>query len=103
MDSYEPGEAVPQSGETCSPEAELSRRLRRFAELRGWERASTPAALILNLVSEVGEVAQHFRWLSPTQAAVIMEDQCSARQIGEELGDGSTSSAWFWPARVFLS
>ena len=75
-------------GDDCSATtAELQQRLREFGEARGWDRVSTPTALLLSLVGEVGEVAQHFRWLTPTQAAAVMQDEQTAKQVREEIAD----------------
>ncbi|MEV6282759.1 nucleotide pyrophosphohydrolase [Kribbella sp. NPDC051770] len=62
-------------------------RVRRFAEDRGWDAISAPAALLLNLVAETGELAQLFRWLAPGQTVVGTADHPFAAEVRAELGD----------------
>ena len=45
--------------------AELQGAIRRFAEARGWEPYHSPKNLAMALASEVGELCDIFRWLTP--------------------------------------
>ena len=51
----------------------LRRRLERFAVERDWEQFHSPKNLILALVGEVGEVAEHFQWRSDEAADALPE------------------------------
>ncbi|TCC34893.1 MazG nucleotide pyrophosphohydrolase domain-containing protein [Kribbella sindirgiensis] len=73
-------------GASGSPD-DLRAQVRRFAGERGWDEISAPAALLLNLVAETGELAQLFRWLSPSEAAARMADQRFAADVRCEMGD----------------
>jgi len=66
---------------------ELKVSLRKFAEARDWEQFHQPKNLVLALVAEVGELAELFQWLTPTEAAQIMEGLTDAARVREELAD----------------
>jgi len=63
----------------------LRRRLGRFAVERDWEQFHSPKNLILALVGEVGEVAEHFQWRSD-QAAESLSEEARA-EVALELAD----------------
>lgn len=64
---------------------ELRRRLREFAEARGWGQFHTPKNLAMALSAEVGELVEVFQWLTPEQAASMDADQRAAAE--DELAD----------------
>src|SRR5262249_55524108 len=66
---------------------DLIESVRQFVRERDWEQFHSPKNLILALVGEVGELAEIFQWLSPDEAAEIMEDASSASRVREELAD----------------
>lgn len=43
---------------------ELNARLVRFAQERDWEQFHSPKNLCMALAGEVGELSEHFQWLS---------------------------------------
>jgi dCTP diphosphatase len=45
--------------------------LRAFAAERDWEQFHTPKNLAMALTGEVGELVEHFQWLSPEQSAAL--------------------------------
>jgi len=47
--------------------------LRAFAAERDWEQFHTPKNLAMALTGEVGELVEHFQWLSPEQSAALPE------------------------------
>jgi len=63
----------------------LRRRLRRFAVERDWEQFHSPKNLILALVGEVGEVAEHFQWRSDKAAESLSEEVRA--EVALELAD----------------
>lgn len=65
----------------------LTAALRRFARERDWDQFHTPKNLVMALVGEVGELVEHFQWLTPDESVAVMEDGTAARLIGEELAD----------------
>jgi NTP pyrophosphatase (non-canonical NTP hydrolase) len=48
--------------------AELSDKLTAFADERDWEPFHNPKNLVMALAAEVGELIEHFQWLTLEQA-----------------------------------
>jgi len=65
---------------------ELRLRLRDFARERDWEQFHTPKNLAMALAGEVGELLEIFQWLTPEQAAEVM-DSGRADEVRDELAD----------------
>jgi NTP pyrophosphatase (non-canonical NTP hydrolase) len=65
----------------------LTAALRQFADERDWAQFHTPKNLVMALVGEVGELIEHFQWLTPEESAAVMNDETSSRQIADELAD----------------
>ncbi|WP_018657875.1 nucleotide pyrophosphohydrolase [Actinomadura flavalba] len=66
---------------------ELAERLRAFARTRDWEQFHTPKNLAMALSGEVGELVAEFQWLTPHQAATVMDDPASAGRVRAEIAD----------------
>lgn len=64
---------------------ELNEKHRRFVEERNWQRHQSPKNLVLALVGEVGELAEHFQWLSQEESWNLEGEKKQA--VGEELAD----------------
>jgi len=64
---------------------ELRDALRRFAEARDWQQFHTAKNLVMALSGEVGEVTEHFQWLTP-EASVMLDDATRA-DVALELAD----------------
>jgi len=47
---------------------ELTRALRQFADERNWEQFHSPKNLATALSVEVGELLEHFQWLTEGQS-----------------------------------
>lgn len=67
--------------------ATLKAAIRRFADARGWEPYHTPKNLTLALASEVGELCEIFRWLTPEESAMASSDPGRREAIADELAD----------------
>ena len=65
----------------------LTAALRRFADDRDWGQYHTPKNLVMALVGEVGELVEHFQWLTPEQSLQVMSDATGARRVADELAD----------------
>jgi dCTP diphosphatase len=65
---------------------ELRTRLRSFARARDWEQFHTPKNLAMALAGEVGELVEVFQWLTPEQAAMVMDSE-RADDVRDELAD----------------
>lgn len=67
--------------------ATLKAAIRRFADARGWGPYHTPKNLTLALASEVGELCEVFRWLSPEESTAASADPGKREAIADELAD----------------
>jgi NTP pyrophosphatase (non-canonical NTP hydrolase) len=67
--------------------AELTARVRAFAQERNWEQFHTPKNLAMALAGEVGELLAEFQWLTPEQSAVVMDDEELGPRVRSEIGD----------------
>ena len=63
----------------------LNARLLRFARERDWEQFHSPKNLVMALAGEVGELTEHFQWLTEDESANL--DPAKKEQVGEELAD----------------
>jgi NTP pyrophosphatase (non-canonical NTP hydrolase) len=66
---------------------ELAVRLREFVAAREWEQFHTPKNLAMALAGEVGELLAELQWLTPAEAARVMEDPEAAARMRSELAD----------------
>jgi len=73
--------------DATTPVAALKLAIRRFAEARGWQPYHTPKNLVLALASEVGELCEVFRWLTPEESVVATSDPKTREAIADELAD----------------
>lgn len=67
--------------------AELTKRVRVFAQERNWEQFHTPKNLAMALAGEVGELLAELQWLTPEQSAAVMEDEELGPRVRAEIGD----------------
>ncbi|MEU6341959.1 nucleotide pyrophosphohydrolase [Streptomyces sp. NPDC046977] len=65
----------------------LQRRLAAFAAARHWEGYHTPKNLAVALSVEASELLEIFQWLTPEEAARVMEDPESAHRVRDEAAD----------------
>ncbi|WP_433320188.1 nucleotide pyrophosphohydrolase [Micromonospora chersina] len=66
---------------------DLTARVRAFAEDREWQQFHTPKNLAMALAGEIGELLAEFQWLTPEQAAAVMDDPAAAARVRAEIGD----------------
>ena len=64
---------------------DLNRRLLAFARERDWEQFHSPKNLSMALAGEVGELLEHFQWLSEAQSATLPDDK--KEQVAFEMAD----------------
>lgn len=74
-------------GDTTTPVAALIENMRRFAAARAWEPYHTPKNLVLCLASEVGELCEIFRWLTPEESLAAAGDPVTRGAIADEIAD----------------
>jgi len=67
--------------------AELTERVRAFAQERNWEQFHTPKNLAMALAGEVGELLAELQWLTPEQSAAVMADEELGPRVRAEIGD----------------
>lgn len=58
---------------------------RAFVTEREWDQFHTPKNLAMALSGEVGELLEHFQWLTPEQSADLPEE--SRTRVAEEIAD----------------
>ena len=73
--------------DATTPVEALKQNMRRFAAARGWDPYHTPKNLALCLASEVGEVCEIFRWLTPDESTAASADPGLRERIADELAD----------------
>jgi NTP pyrophosphatase (non-canonical NTP hydrolase) len=79
---------VPEPEPTRSDRIDdLTAALRQFADERDWAQFHTPKNLVMALVGEVGELVEHFQWLTPEESVEVIKDETSAPRIADELAD----------------
>lgn len=73
--------------DATTPVAALKGAIRRFAAVRQWDPYHTPKNLTLALASEVGELCEVFRWLTPEESVAASADPKLREAIADELAD----------------
>ena len=67
--------------------AALRDAIAAFAAARRWEPFHTPKNLGMALASEVGELLEHFRWLTGEESYAVCRDPQTRGAIADELAD----------------
>jgi len=65
----------------------LKDAVRLFAEERQWEPFHDPKNLSMAIASEVGELLEHFRWLTGEESRQACHDPARREAIADELAD----------------
>lgn len=73
--------------DATTPVAALKDGIQRFAEDRGWEPYHTPKNLCMALASEVGELCEVFRWMTPDESRTAAADAGLRQAVADELAD----------------
>lgn len=63
----------------------LKKQLQNFAKERDWDQFHSPKNLVMALSGEVGELAEHFQWLTEAQSISLDNTSCSA--VADEIAD----------------
>ena len=63
----------------------LAERLRTFTEERDWGQFHSPKNLAMALSVEVGEILEHFQWLTEEESQSLPPETLS--RVSEEIGD----------------
>lgn len=62
---------------------QLKNEIRNFYEERDWKQFHSPKNVVMDLASEVGELLDHFRWLTEAESYRPK----NLEEVREELGD----------------
>ncbi len=73
--------------DATTPVESLKDGIRRFAAARGWEPYHTPKNLAMALASEVGELCDILRWLTPEESVTVTTDPATRVALADELAD----------------
>lgn len=73
--------------DTATTVGELKALAQRFADERDWAQFHGLKNLSMALAIEAGELMEPFQWLTPEQAAGLMDDPTKSRAVEEELAD----------------
>jgi dCTP diphosphatase len=63
----------------------LLTKIIEFHKERNWQKWHSPKNLVLDLASELGELAEHFRWLTEEESANLPEK--TLEEVRDEIGD----------------
>ena len=64
---------------------ELTETLKAFVDARDWQQFHTPKNLVMALSGEVGELAEHFQWLTQEESLTLSDANKSA--VADEIAD----------------
>ena len=65
----------------------LQTDLRAFASKRDWDGFHTPKNLAMALAGECGELLAELQWLTPEEAASVMDSPQAAGRLRDEIAD----------------
>jgi len=65
--------------------AELTHKLREFAQARDWEKFHSPKNLAMAMIVEAAELVEHFQWLTTEQSQTL--EAAKLEQVRQEIGD----------------
>jgi len=63
----------------------LNQRLKHFAQARDWEQFHSPKNLAMALSGEVGELLEHFQWLTEAQSYDLNPEK--KQEVAFEMAD----------------
>lgn len=67
--------------------AGLVAALRTFADEREWGQFHSPKNLVMALTGEVGELVEHFQWVTEAESKSVGQDPAKAQAVSEEIAD----------------
>jgi len=65
----------------------LKDMVRAFCEVRDWDRFHNPKDLAIGIVTEAGELLEHFRFKSPAEIEAALNDPAARTGIADEIAD----------------
>ena len=67
--------------------SDLKQAVSQFVRERDWEQFHDPKNLVMAMSSEIGELADHFRWLKNHESLELAMSPEHARPVADELAD----------------
>jgi dCTP diphosphatase len=64
---------------------DLIQQVKIFRQERDWDQYHSPKNLVMALMVEVSELAEHFQWLTQEQSSSLAPDKLA--EVREEIGD----------------
>ena len=64
---------------------DLIKKIREFRQERDWDQYHSPKNLVMAMVVEASELAEHFQWLTEEQSGNLPPDKLA--EVKEEVGD----------------
>lgn len=64
---------------------DLIEQVKKFREERDWDQYHSPKNLVMAMLVETGELAEHFQWLTEEQSQSLPPDKLA--EVREEIGD----------------
>ena len=71
--------------DSITPVQELLKHIDQLVEERDWSQFHSPKNLAMNLQVEIGEVAEHFTWLTEEQSRCLPPGK--KQEVADEIGD----------------
>ncbi len=62
-------------------------KIKQFMLEREWDQFHNDKDLVLALFSEVGELAECYRWLTPEEISLVHQDPEKRKKVEEEVAD----------------
>jgi NTP pyrophosphatase (non-canonical NTP hydrolase) len=66
---------------------DIKQMISQFVEERDWLQYHDPKNLVMALMSEVGELADQFRWVDNSEAHTLAASPDHAEEVADELAD----------------
>jgi dCTP diphosphatase len=66
---------------------EITLKIKEFNKVRDWDKYHNTKDLILALMTEVGELAEIYKWLNNEEVDFVQKDLEKKKRIEEELAD----------------
>ena len=67
--------------------SKLEAVLKKFSDVRDWNKFHTPKNLLLALTGEVGELVEIFQWLTEEESLRIASNPKTTQSVCDELAD----------------
>ena len=64
---------------------DLIEQVNKFRQERDWDQYHSPKNLVMALMAEAGELAEHFQWLTEKQSSSLPPEKLA--EVRDEIGD----------------